>query len=151
MANMEPNVIRDVLITPLKIIPVAGGDVFHAMKRSDAGFAGFSEAYFSTIEHEAIKPWKRHREMTLNIVVPAGEIRFVIFDDRLGSESFGVKQEVRLSKDNYCRLTVPPMLWMAFQGIHPNASILLNVADIEHDPSEVDRVELDSISYDWRI
>ena len=41
--------VEGVLLTPLKRIHHPKGDVFHGMKKSDAGFSGFGEAYFSTI------------------------------------------------------------------------------------------------------
>ena len=41
-------------LTPLKQIHNSKGDIFHAMKKSDAGFNGFGEAYFSTINSGAI-------------------------------------------------------------------------------------------------
>ena len=47
--------INGVNITPLSIIDTKGGDVLHAMKMSDHGYSGFGEAYFSTIEPQAIK------------------------------------------------------------------------------------------------
>ena len=74
--------IDGVILTSLGIIEVEGGNVLHAMKQEDNGFNGFGEAYFSTAEHKVIKGWKRHFEMTLNIVVPIGHIRFVLYDDR---------------------------------------------------------------------
>ena len=94
------------LITPLKIIQVPGGDVSHAMKISDPGFAGFGEVYFSNIEPGVVKAWKRHRQMTLNLVVSVGAIRFVMFDDRHQSpdsgdvSGSGVVQRVLLSSDS---------------------------------------------------
>ena len=66
-------------LTPLRIIGVKGGDVLHAMKDTDDGFSGFGEAYFSSIEKGCIKGWKKHTNMTLNIVVPVGVIKFVFF------------------------------------------------------------------------
>lgn len=141
--------IDGVVITPLKEIKVAGGNVLHAMKVTDPGCIGFGEAYFSQIEPDVVKPWKRHRQMTLNLVVPVGVIRFVIFDDRLNSRTYGKFQEVSLSQDNYCRLTIPPMLWMAFQGTSDGVSLLLNIADILHDPSESDRKSIDEITFAW--
>ncbi len=30
-------------------------------------------------------------------------------------------------------------------------SMLLNIANIEHNPEEVDRLEIDKINYDWRV
>ena len=41
--------IKDVVITNLNIINTPGGNVKHAMKKSDNGFEGFGEAYFSHI------------------------------------------------------------------------------------------------------
>lgn len=145
---MSP-IIEGVEMMPLRQIPAPGGDVLHALKATDAGFAGFGEAYFSTIDSRVVKAWKRHREMTLNLVVPVGAIRFVIHDDRDGSPTRGVFDQVVLSRSNYCRLTIPPMLWMGFQGVAKSESILLNVASIPHDPDEVDRLDERAIDFDW--
>ena len=148
---MDESLSDGVFVTPQKIIEVAGGDVYHAMKRGDTGFAGFGEAYFSTIEHGIIKAWKRHREMTLNLVVPVGAIRFVIYDNRNGSADSDRYQEILLFRDNYCRLTVPPMVWLGFQGVSEDTAMLLNIASIPHKPQEVDRKSLDEIKFDWRL
>jgi len=138
---------NELIITPLDIIKVNKGDVMHAMKSHDPGFSGFGEAYFSVVSYNAIKAWKRHHEMTLNLVVPVGKIRFVLFDDRKVSNT--QFQEVIISKDNYCRLTVPPMVWIGFQGLSDNGSMLLNIADIEHNPHEVDKKNIDQIEFNW--
>jgi len=141
--------IEDVIVTRLEIVDTPGGNVMHGMKETSAGFAGFGEAYFSQIDNNAIKAWKRHKKMTLNLMVPVGEIKFVLFDDR--DESNVRFQEVIISKNNYCRLTIPPMVWMGFQGLAKEGSMLLNIADIEHDPDEVDRLKIDNLNYDWSI
>ncbi len=143
--------LEGVLLTPLKRVHVTGGDVLHAMKSDDAGFHGFGEAYFSTAEFGAVKGWKRHREMTLNLVVPVGQIRFVIHDDRQNSSTCNAFYEVVLSKDNYCRLTVPPMVWLGFQGVSKETGVLLNLADIKHDPSESDKMKIEKLNYKWDI
>lgn len=143
--------IDGVLLTLLKIVNVSGGDVLHGMKRSDPGYSDFGEAYFSIIESGVVKAWKRHKNMTLNLVVPLGAVRFVIYDDRANSKSNGKYQEVILSRGNYYRMTVPPMVWMGFQGIDVNTSMLLNIADIEHEPDEADRKEIIEINYDWEF
>lgn len=141
--------INDVLITPLDIIDAPDGNVLHGMKETDAGFSGFGEAYFSDIKLGSIKAWKRHREMTLNLVVPFGEIRFVLFDDRkeLGSHF----QEIIVSRSNYCRLTVPPMIWMGFQGLSASGSMLLNIANIVHNSAEVDKKDINEIRFNWSV
>ncbi len=139
--------ISDLIITPLKIIDVPGGNVLHALKNKDLGFNGFGEAYFSEVELMQIKAWKRHRKMTLNLIVPIGEIRFIVFDDRTADNC--VSQEITLSRQNYCRLTIPPMVWVGFQGRSKTTSMLLNIADLSHDPNEVDRKDVNQIALDW--
>jgi len=141
--------LEGVLLTPMKIVDTPGGDVLHGLKQDDPGFEGFGEAYFSTVNTGAIKAWKRHREMVLNLVVPVGEVRFVLFDDRPESTTFGKYQTVNLSINNYQRLTVPPMLWMGFQGASEGENILLNIASIPHRPDEADRLALEEIEYHW--
>jgi dTDP-4-dehydrorhamnose 3,5-epimerase len=143
--------IADVQLTLLKRMPTAGGEVLHAMKVNEPGFGGFGEAYFSTVEPGAVKAWKRHHRMILNLVVPTGSIRFVIHDDREGSSTYGIFSEVILSKEYYFRLTIPPMLWMGFQCVGKEAGLLLNIANIPHDPDEVDRKEIDEFDFDWRM
>lgn len=143
--------IDGVILTPLNIIEVPGGNVLHGMKSGDAGYSDFGEAYFSMIEQGSIKAWKRHRQMVLNLIVPLGAVRFVIYDDRKNSTSNGEYQEVILSINNYCRLTVPPMLWMGFQGINKEENMLLNIASIEHIAKEADRKEMNDIKYNWRL
>ena len=131
-----------VTLTPLIKITHPKGSVFHAMKASDDGFCGFGEAYFSTVNKSDIKGWKKHSEMILNLVVVTGEIEFVVYD---GSDFFNVK----LSKDNYQRLTIKPNLWLAFIGLG-DENILLNLASIEHNPNESESEKLDTFNYDWK-
>jgi len=135
-----------VRVTPLRRISHPQGDVFHGLKASDPGFCGFGEAYFSTVHGGAIKGWKKHRRMTLNLVVPVGTIRFVLADDRDGNAQVA---EITLGLDFYARLTVPPGLWLAFQGRDQGLNLLLNVADLEHDPADAVSVPLDRIPYPW--
>ena len=130
-----------VTLTPLKQITHPKGDIFHAMKASDDGFFGFGEAYFSTVNQGEVKGWKKHTEMTLNLVVVTGEIKFVVYDDN----SF---YSVKLSKNNYQRLTVGPGLWLAFRGVSAE-NMLLNLASIEHNTNESENVDMYGFDYNW--
>jgi dTDP-4-dehydrorhamnose 3,5-epimerase len=132
-------------VTPLKRIATAGGDVLHALKRTDAGFRDFGEAYFSIVEAGAVKAWKLHRRMTLNLVVPIGEVRFeFIAGDRKA------RRAETIGASNYARLTVPPGIWFGFQGLAATFSLILNVADHPHDPDEVVRKPMEEFTCDWK-
>lgn len=130
-------------LSPLKIIPGDAGGVLHGMKKSGEGFADFGEAYFSEIHQGAIKSWRRHARATLNLVVPVGAVRFVLHD----GQDFGEHTIGRAA--DYARLTVPPGLWFALQGIGPGTSLILSVSSLEHDPAEAETRALDGIAYNW--
>lgn len=136
--------LADILLTPLPRIETAGGDVLHAMKQSDAGYAGFGEAYFSWVSAGAVKAWKRHTRMTMNVVVPVGQVRFVFHLD--GTDQFRVEE---IGVDRYARITVPPGIWFGFHGLTAPQSLVLNIASIPHDPNEVERLALTDINYAW--
>lgn len=134
----------DIIITPLARIATAGGDVLHALKKSDAGYAGFGEAYFSWVDAGSVKAWKRHTRMTMNVVVPVGQVRFAFRLD--GTDDFRIEE---IGVERYVRITVPPGIWFGFQGLSAPQSLVLNLANILHDPNEVERLALSEIKYDW--
>ena len=137
----------EICITPLRRIETGGGDVLHAMKQSDPGFAGFGEAYFSWVAAGTIKGWKRHTRMTMNVVVPVGQVHFVFLGlDEQGETVFRVEE---IGEARYVRATVPPGIWFAFQGLVAPQSLVLNIASIPHDPNEVERLALADIDYVW--
>jgi len=132
-----------VILTPLKQIQHPQGNILHAMKQSEQSYTDFGEAYFSTVKKTNIKGWKKHTQMILNLIVPVGEIKFVIFNEK--KNQFFIAQ---LSLNNYQRLTIMPHLWVAFQGIS-DENILLNIASEEHNPSESINADLSSFNYTW--
>ncbi len=140
------SVIEDLRLTELRRVNAAGGDVLHVLKAGETDFSGFGEAYFSCINPGAVKAWKRHLRMTMNLVVPVGLVRFVFWDGRPGifrSEEIG-------AEGNYSRLYVPPGLWFGFKGCSKKQSLVMNIASHEHDPLEVERLTLDAVNYDWK-
>jgi dTDP-4-dehydrorhamnose 3,5-epimerase len=141
--------IDGLVVTPLKRINNDKGDIYHALKCSEKSFSQFGEAYFSIVHQNDVKGWKKHSKMILNLIVPVGIIKFVLFDDRESSPTYKKKFEITISNSNYCRLTVPPNIWLSFQGIGHALNLLLNIASIEHDPTESENCPLSDIQYEW--
>lgn len=136
--------LNDIAVSPLARIPVQGGDVLHAMKKSDSGYAGFGEAYLSCVQHGVVKAWKRHLRMTMNIIVPVGLVRFVFAVE--GEQQFRIET---IGDAQYSRITVPPGVWFGFQGVAATESMVLNLASIEHDPEEVERLPVSAMPFVW--
>ena len=131
-------------ISDLSRISNPNGDVMHALKSSEKGYNGFGEAYFSIILNNSVKAWKLHKRMTMDLVVPYGLVRFVFKKDK--SNIFS--QEI-IGENQYKRLTIFPGIWFGFQGLKDKESLVLNIADIEHDPSEVETKPIDYFNFNW--
>ena len=132
-----------VKLTKLKRISNTKGDILHILKSSEQSFTQFGEAYFTIINKDEVKGWKKHKRMEMNLVVPVGDVTFYIYDEFIKK-----KQTFRINRENYSRLTVPPGYWMAFEGHDDHINLILNIASIEHDPDEAVNIELDKILLD---
>lgn len=142
---MPESKLNKIVITQLSTFDVDEGKVMHGIKKNDTGYVGLGEVYFSYINPKAVKAWKKHNRMTLNLVVPLGRVRFV-FCDPLNDAHYRVED---VGESNYVRLTVPPGIWFGFQGISTQPSLVTNVADLQHDPAEVERKAVSSLDYQW--
>ena len=145
--------IDGVKITPLRQILDERGKVMHMLRMTDPHFTSFGEIYFSCVHPGAIKAWHIHKRMILNYAVPHGKIKFVLYDDRPESPTRGAVEEYFLGPDNYCLVTVPPMVWNGFKGVGVETALVANCASIPHDPEEIDRLSPDNsrIPYDWAL
>ncbi len=133
-----------VFFQKLNRVRVQGGDILHALKKSDSSFKGFGEAYFSIIKSGIIKGWKLHKKMTCNLIVPIGEVEFIITNNLRNFDKH------ILCEKKYGRLTIPPNFWFAFKGKSNKDSLVLNIADREHDSAEYYKKDIKEIDYDWR-
>ena len=130
-----------------KKIFVPSGNVDKIINKNSNGFSRFGEAYFSWVSKGSIKAWKRHTNMTLNLVVPVGKVKFVFYcSEKSNPVEFRTEE---IGEDNYVRLTVPPGIWFGFQGLESKNSLVMNIASIPHDNNEVERLSLADINYNW--
>ena len=72
-------------------------------------------------------------------------VRFVFCD--LLNYNF---REEELGAFAYARITVPPNIWFGFQGMSEKPSLVLNVANLPHNPAEVGRKLKEEIHFNWQ-
>ena len=132
-------IVQGVIISAVRKIHNPKGDIYHALKATDAGFGDFGEAYFSTVHKGDVKGWKQHTRMVMNLLVPVGMVRFHFFNEQDGTSG-----HIDVGEDNYVRITVEPGVWMAFEGLGFDLNLLLNIASIPHDPREAISVDIDT-------
>jgi len=145
--------IQGVIITDLKIISDKEGAVLHMLRCDDPIFCQFGEIYFSKILPGAVKAWKLHKKMTLNLAVPVGKVKLVLYDNRVEPKTNGVVKEIILSEENYKLVTIPPLIWFGFKAIGKETAFLADCATMPYDPAEIERLESssDKIPYQWEV
>jgi dTDP-4-dehydrorhamnose 3,5-epimerase len=123
--------IHGVTVTPLKQIFDERGKVMRMLRADDPHFTQFGEIYFSCIYPNVVKAWHLHNTTTLNYAV----------------------QELFLGPDNYCLVTVPPLIWNGFKGYGTEMAFLANCASLPHEPSQISRRQPfdPTIPYDWNL
>ncbi len=121
---MDPELIK------LKKIRNDKGSVYHIIKNHDFVI---QEVYLSTLSKNVIKGWKQHKQMTLNLVVVKGNVKFIIKNKNNSLEYI-------IGDSNYCRLVIPPMNWFCFEGLD-ELNMIINCADLIHDPDEVNLLD----------
>ena len=102
-------------------------------------------AVSSGVRFWQLETWKCHQRMTLNLIVPFGMVRFVFYS----SEHSNEPRVDDIGVENYARLTIPPGIWFGFQGKATGSSLIMNVANIVHDPEEVLHKPVSDFFYDW--
>lgn len=144
--------IRGLLITELRQISDDRGSILHVLRADESKFTSFGECYLSEVLTGQVKAWKRHDLQTQELAVPVGRIQMVVFDDREGCETRGQVQVLEMGRpDAYYRLRIPPDLWYGFQCISDEPALLVNCADIPHDPAEAEQRPMNDpgIPYKW--
>jgi len=124
------------------------------MLRSDASFfEQFGEVYFSLIKPGVIKGWKKHLKITQHFAVPVGNIKLVLYDDRINSSTTYQVQEVFIGEDNYQLVRIPPLVLYSFKAIGDKSALIANCINQPYDPGEVITFDVydKTIPYMWNI
>lgn len=145
--------IHDVQVSPLRRIADERGAVFHMLREDDPVFVRFGEIYFSLVYPGVVKGWHAHKRMTLNYAVPVGMVKLVCYDDRPGSSTRGVLQELHVGELSYALVTVPPLIWNGFKCEGDRPALVANCASHPHDRGEIERQDpfASEIPYDWAL
>ena len=151
MDKIDFKEIDGVILTELKIIKDDRGAVLHMLRNDSPLFKKFGEVYFSRVLPKKVKAWKLHKKMTQNFAVPEGIMKIVLYDNRPKSKTRGFLQEVILSQKNYKLLTIPPLVWYGFSAIGNRSALLVNCANMPHNPKESEKLPIlnKKIPYKW--
>jgi dTDP-4-dehydrorhamnose 3,5-epimerase len=68
-------------------------------------------------------------------------VHFALFDDRPHSPTAGQRDDVIIGETNHHLLTIPPLVWYAFQNTGAATALIGSCASLPHDPSESEKRE----------
>jgi dTDP-4-dehydrorhamnose 3,5-epimerase len=144
--------IKDLILVDLKIINDKRGDILHMLRNDDKNFTSFGECYISEVNPHRIKAWKLHLKQTQILTVVYGQLKFVFYDLRKESSTYGKIMELNLSRDaNFKRLHIPPNIYYGFQNQTDDLALIVNCTNTPHDISESKKIDFDSdlIPFKW--
>ena len=142
---MVSSKIKGIIIKNLNQISDDRGSVLHMLRSDSNDFKRFGECYFSEVLPGKIKAWKRHKNQTQNLAVPIGLIKIVLLKDSL------IEEHIIGRPNNYFRITIPPGIIYGFSCIGTEKALIVNCADLPHDPHESESFDLSNknIPYKW--
>ena len=145
--------IQDVVITPLRKIPDERGCIMHMLRADDPHFKRFGEIYFSKAYPGVIKGWHEHTKQEQNYAVIVGMIKLVLCDNRPGSTTYQVLQELFIGEENYCLVTIPTGVINGYKCIGQERCIVANCSTLPHEAGEMLRYDPlgDKVPYNWNL
>lgn len=138
------NKIKNIKKIKLLIFKNNKGNVLRAFRKQEDKIGKFGEVYLSWINKKAIKGWKYHKRMHMNLVVPVGLVKFVFYEDK----KF---KEIIIGEKKYHRIYVPNRIYFAFQNLSKQKSLVINYSNIIHqNKNETLNKNLKEINYQWK-
>ena len=122
-------------LTSLPVICSNEGSVIKYLSREHQYFAGFGEAYFSSVNNTSQKCWRTHTKAVSNIVVISGSIHFMF--STADALHYPPRHAVSLESATPQLLTIQPLTWFSFRGLEDANNTLINISSLPHDPSEL--------------
>ena len=152
LANKDSvNLVKDVLMYPLKVNRDASGVLVETLRADWKGIYGkgreFAMQYFSVTQSGIArdeKVWHYHPQQEDRFLVAQGEIVAAIADNRQNSKTFGILNlfHMKADTDPYM-LLIPKETLHGFLVVSHTSAVLLNFPTLLYNPREELRISYD--------
>lgn len=145
--------IHDVKIKQLKVNCDERGNLFEVLRSDEELFQKFGQAYITTAYPGVVKAWHMHKTQTDHMCVICGRVKFVLYDSRSDSPTYGEINEIFCGDNNRILMQIPHGIYHGFKNIGTDECYVLNIPTQTYDYKEPDEYRLDpydkKIPYDW--
>jgi dTDP-4-dehydrorhamnose 3,5-epimerase len=100
------------------------------------------QVHLTTTLPGRVRAWGLHRATTDRLFVVSGLVKFVVFDGRTGSPTFGKFSEITVSETSPGLLTIAPFLYHGWKNIGAGAAAIVNMPDRMYDYDAPDALDL---------
>ncbi len=154
VASEEKRLIAGVRIRRLPVIPDERGVLTEILRADDPEYPEFGQVYMTTTYPGVVKGWHYHEHQTDMVCCVCGELKLVLYDDREGSSTRGLVNEVYLGDSNRLMVKIPKGVYHGWKCVGADSALVLNMPDrvYEYDSPDEHRVDPhdNDIPYDWR-
>jgi dTDP-4-dehydrorhamnose 3,5-epimerase len=145
--------INGVKVKNLKVLPDERGRLMEILRRDDALFSRFGQAYLTTAYPGVVKGWHYHKKQTDNMAVVKGMMKIVLYDNRKSSATKGETNEFFAGEQNPILIQIPPLVYHGFKCISPEEALVINIPDQPYNRKDPDEFRIDphsqKIPYSW--
>lgn len=145
--------IEGVIVQPLRVIPDERGRVMEILRRDEPHFKGFGQVYLTTVYPGVVKAWHYHKLQTDFFACIRGMVKVALYDDREGSPTKGVLNELFVGEHNPCLVSIPAGVYHGWKCISEYEAYVVNVPTEPYNRAEPDEYRSDphegDIPYDW--
>ena len=148
-----PSLIEGIAVRRAKVLCDERGRLGEIMRADDPWFERFGQVYFTTTYPGVVKAWHFHKKQTDHFYVLQGTVKIALYDDRKGSETCGIVNELYLGEHCPGLLRIPPGVQHGWMAVGDCQAYIVNVVSEMYDYSSPDEFRThphdDSIPYDW--
>ncbi|MEE9369836.1 MAG: dTDP-4-dehydrorhamnose 3,5-epimerase family protein [Sedimentisphaerales bacterium] len=145
--------IDGVAVRRAKVIPDERGRLGEIFRADDPWFEKFGQVYFTTTYPGVVKAWHYHKKQTDHFYVIKGIVKIALYDQREGSPTHGVVNELYLGEHCPGLLRIPPGVLHGWMCVSQSEVYIVNVVSEMYNHDEPDEFRADphenNIPYDW--
>jgi dTDP-4-dehydrorhamnose 3,5-epimerase len=145
--------IEGVKTKKLKVIPDERGRLSEILRADDDFFQKFGQTYMTTAYQGVVKGWHFHKIQYDNMTCIKGMMKFVLYDGRKESKTFGEINEFFIGEHNPVLLHIPPYVYHGFKCISETEAIVINIPTEPYNYDTPDEFRIPphskEIPYDW--
>lgn len=146
-------IIEGVSVHNLTVIPDERGRLMEIVRRDDSFFGGFGQVYVTTVYPGVVKAWHYHTRQTDCFTCVKGMVKVALYDDRDGSPTRGIVNEIYIGEHKPALIVIPPGVHHGWKCTSQSEAYIVNVPSEPYNPSDPDEYRTDpqqgGIPYDW--